>query len=115
VAKYKRGQVVWAKAEKSAEGGFKERPVVIIAGWPCAGSFDYLAMICSTSKIVDPFKFKFSNDDFKSDGFPEGDDEGWIRPSYLTVVQESDVIEEVGFLSDAALEKAIAVIRGLVR
>ena len=112
--KYGRAQVVWAKAEKSAQGGYKERPVVILASWPCDGALDYLVVICSISRLGDPFRFGFSNADFKEGGFPEGDDQGWIRPSYATVVKAADVTDVVGTLSDAALERILAVLRKLV-
>lgn len=111
---YRRGDVVWAKAEKSAEGGYKERPVVIIAKWPCDGAFDYLAMICSTSGMVDPFKFEFSNEDFESGGFPVGDDEGWIRPTYLTVVKQSDILDRIGTLKPDVFERALGCARKVI-
>ena len=50
-----RGDVVWVGVKKFVEGGAKDRPVVILAGWPCNGSFDYLVCICSSSKITDPY------------------------------------------------------------
>ena len=106
--------MVWAKVEKTATGGFKPRPVLVVASWPFDGSFDYLVMLCTSSGQVDPHKFEFSNSDFDSGGFEPGEDEGFIRPSYLTNVREVDFEEKVGSLKPEVVERAMRVLRSVL-
>ena len=108
---YARGDVVWVGVEKFAEGGTKDRPVVILSGWPCNGSFDYLVCICSTSKITDPYYTTLVASDFENGGLP-GD--GFVRPSYLTVVVQNDIRKLAGRLGDDKVAELIATIRRIL-
>ena len=72
-----------------------DRPVVILSGWPCNGSFDYLVCICSSSKLVDPYYMSLTASDFETGGLAG---EGFIRPSYLTVVVQNDIRKLAGRL-----------------
>ena len=114
MAKHDRGEIVWAKAEKTVAGGFKPRPVLILAVWPCNGTFDYLVCVCSSSRLMDPYKTGLENADFEFGGFPVGEDTAFIRPTYTTTIPESDFLESVGKLTEskfnevkAALAKAL--------
>jgi mRNA-degrading endonuclease toxin of MazEF toxin-antitoxin module len=104
---YTRGDVVWVGVEKFAEGGSKDRPVVILSGWPCNGSFDYLVCICSSSKITDPYYTRLTASDFETGGLPG---EGFIRPSYLTVVAQNDVRRIAGRLSGDNIAEVMATL-----
>jgi hypothetical protein len=111
VAKFSRGDVIWARVEKTAEGGFKRRPVLVISSWPCAGTFDDLVCLCGSTKMVDAYKTSLSNEDFESGGFENGNDKGFIRPSYMTNVVETDFSDLVGRLNSAKVGEVMSILR----
>ena len=105
---FTRCDVVWVGVEKFAEGGAKDRPVVILTGWPCNGSFDYLVCICSSSKITDPYYTPLTASDFETGGLAG---EGFIRPSYLTVVVQNDIRRFAGRLKGDKIAGVMATLR----
>jgi mRNA-degrading endonuclease toxin of MazEF toxin-antitoxin module len=113
LASYTRGDIVWAKIEKTVSGGYKERPVLILASWPCNGTVDYMVCICSTSKISDPYKMSFSDADLES-GSLKSDECGFIRPSYLTSIIEADITHLAGRLCSAKLEEVMKTLRTIL-
>lgn len=113
MAKYKRGQIVWAKVEKTVTGGFKDRPVLILASWPFDGSTDYLACILSSSKMTDPYKLAISDTDLESGTLGSVQD-GFIRPSYLTAITEVDIRKIAGVLCAVKLERVLGCLQTIL-
>jgi mRNA-degrading endonuclease toxin of MazEF toxin-antitoxin module len=105
---YRRGDVVWVGVEKFAEGGAKDRPVVILSSWPCNGSFDCLVCICSSSKITDPYYTTLMASDFETGGLPG---EGLIRPSYMTVVVQNETRRLAGRLKADKIARVLSTLR----
>ncbi len=98
--------------ENPVAGETKVRPVLVLASWPCNGSFDYLVCFITTSgRIVDPWVRELP-DDFLTEGrLPR---RSFLRPSYVSSIPEGAIDSRAGTVKAEWLEYARATLRSLV-
>ena len=61
--RYARGDIVWVPFPFSAEEGYKSRPAIVMASWPCRGTTDYHLCMISTQTDTDPYLMELNNTD----------------------------------------------------
>jgi mRNA-degrading endonuclease toxin of MazEF toxin-antitoxin module len=111
LALYAVGDVVWGRVENPATGGYKLRPALVLASWPCNGSFDYLVCFITTSGMVDPWVRELPVDFMESGSLPK---KSHLRPTYLSSIPEVTIVEKVGVVKAEWLKYAQETVRSLL-
>ena len=103
--------VVWRGWRTPVAGETKVRPVLVLASWPCNGSFDYLVCFIMTSgRIVDPWVRELP-EDFMVDGrLPK---RSFLRPSYVSSIPEGAIESWAGTARPECLGYAKGVLRAM--
>ena len=98
-------------ARYAVAGEPKVRPVLVLAAWPCSGSFDYLVCFITTSgRIVDPWVRELPEDFMVEGRLPK---RSFLRPSYVSSIPEGAIESRAGTIKPEWLDYAKGVLRSL--
>lgn len=93
--RYAKGDIVWVPFPFSADEGYKTRPAIVMASWPCKGTTDYHLCMVSTQKETDPYLMELNNADL-IDGHINRT--CYIRPTYNFSADEDFIESRFGKL-----------------
>ncbi len=110
------GSIVRGKFPFSGEATVKVRPCLVLAGWDLNSDARDLLLCMMSSQIPrDPYALELDRDlDFERLDWPTAAPRVFVRPTYLFAGAEARFSEVRGVLTDPALQRVLATLRGIL-
>ena len=102
--RYAKGAIVWAPFPYSADEGYKTRPALVMASWPCKGTRDYHLCLISTKSETDPYLMELTNADLVDGHVSQT---CFIRPTYNFSADENFIESRFGRLKPEKLKAVL--------